>query len=68
MKNLKKKVKNYTWTMTMNQGTESKTILEAKMEVLYIDILIWCSFALTPQQETFLGCHLLNRDVLNSES
>lgn len=54
--------------MTVNQGTESKTILEAEMEILYIDIFVWSSFALAPQQETLFGGHFLHRNVLNGES
>lgn len=42
--------------------------LETEVEVLYVDILIWSSFALAPQQESLLGCHLFNRDILDGES
>lgn len=41
---------------------------ETEMEVLYVDILIWSSFALAPQQETFFSCHFLNRDILDGKS
>lgn len=38
------------------------------MEVLHVDILVWCRFALTPQQETFFGCHLFNGNILNGKT
>ena len=37
------------------------------MEVLYIDIFVWCCLALAPEEEAFLGGHLLYRDVLDGE-
>ena len=37
------------------------------MEVLDIDVLIRCSFALAPKEQTFLGGHFLHGDVLNGE-
>lgn len=44
------------------------THLEGQMEVLYVDVLVGCRLALAPQQQTLLGGHLLNRDVLNGET
>lgn len=38
------------------------------MEVLYVDILVRSSLALAPQQQTFLGCHLFHRNVLDGEA
>lgn len=38
------------------------------MEVLYINVLVWGSLTLTPQQQTFLGGHFFNGNVLNSET
>lgn len=38
------------------------------MEVLYVDVLVGCRLALTPQQQTLLGGHLLHRDILNGET
>jgi hypothetical protein len=37
------------------------------MEVLHIDILVWCRFALAPQQQPLLCSHFLNRDVLDGK-
>ena len=37
------------------------------MEVLDIDVLVRCSFALAPKEQTFLGGHFLHGDVLNGE-
>lgn len=52
----------------IHESAESKTILEAEMEVLNIDVFVRSCFTLTPQQETLLSCHLLDRDVLDGES
>lgn len=38
------------------------------MEVLYVDVLVGRRLALAPQQQTFLGGHLLDGDVLNGET
>lgn len=51
-----------------NHGDRSNTHFEAKMEVLYVDIFVWSSFALAPQQETFFGGHFLHRNVLDGET
>ena len=37
------------------------------MEVLYVDIFVWRRLALAPEEEAFLGGHLLDRDVLDGE-
>ena len=37
------------------------------MEVLDIDVLVRCSFALAPKEQTFLGGHFLHGDVLDGE-
>lgn len=37
------------------------------MEVLHIDILVRGSLPLAPEEETLLGSHLLNTDVLDGE-
>lgn len=55
-------------TVTMDQGAERQTVLERQMEVLDVDVLVGGGLALTPEQETFLGGHLLDRDVLDGES
>lgn len=34
-----------------------------QMEVLYINVLVWSSFPLAPQQQTLLGGHLCNMDT-----
>lgn len=52
----------------IHESAESKTILEAEMEVLDVDVLVWSCLTLTPQQETLLSCHFFNRDVLDGES
>lgn len=41
--------------------------LEGSVEVLHVDILVRGSLALAPEEETFLGSHLLNADVLDGE-
>ncbi len=33
------------------------------VEVLYVDVSVWSCFPLTPQQETFFGCHLCKRNI-----
>lgn len=38
------------------------------MKVLHIDVLVRSRFALTPQKQTFFGSHLLDGNVLNSET
>ena len=38
------------------------------MEVLYINVLVWCSLTLAPEEETFLGGGFFDRDILDSES
>ena len=43
------------------------TISPAQVEVLDIDIFVRCCLPLTPEQETFLGSHLLHGDVLDGE-
>jgi hypothetical protein len=56
----------------MNEGRRNlitrKTHLETEMEILYVDVFVWSSFALAPQQETFFGCHFLNGNILDGES
>ena len=37
------------------------------VEVLDVDVLVGRRLALAPEQETLLGGHLLNRDVLDGE-
>ena len=37
------------------------------MEVLDIDVLVWGCLPLAPEQQAFLGSHLLHRDVLDGE-
>lgn len=54
--------------MTMNEGAEGKAVLEGQVEVLYVDVLVRCRLALAPQQQTFLGGHLLHGNVLDGES
>ena len=38
------------------------------MEVLDVDILVWCSLALAPEKETLFGGGFLDGDVLDGES
>lgn len=38
------------------------------MEVLNVDVLVGRRLALAPQQETLLGCHFLDGNVLNGEA
>lgn len=45
-----------------------QTHLEREMEVLHVDVLVGRGLALAPQQETLLGCHFLDGNVLNGES
>lgn len=47
---------------------KSRAYLETEVEVLYIDIFVWSSFALAPQQETLFGCHFLNGNILDGKS
>ena len=42
--------------------------LEGGVEVLDIDVLVGCCLALAPEQQTFLGGHLLHADVLDGEA
>lgn len=59
---------NEIGAMAMDEGAECQTVLEGEMEVLYVDVLVWRRFALAPQQQTLLGCHLFHRDVLDGET
>lgn len=54
--------------MTMDEGAEGETVLERKVEVLDVDVLVRGRLPLAPQQQTFLGSHLFNGDVLDGES
>ena len=47
----------------------SKIVAKGKpqVEVLYVDIFVWRRLALAPEEEAFLGGHLLDRDVLDGE-
>ena len=51
----------------VDEGAERQTITPAQVEVLHIDVLVRCGLALAPEQETLLGGHLLNGDVLDGE-
>lgn len=44
------------------------TYLEAEMEVLYVDILVWSGLALAPQQQALFGGHLFDGNVLDGET
>lgn len=44
------------------------THLEGQMEVLDVDVLVGRRLALAPQQQTLLGGHLLDGNVLDGES
>lgn len=48
--------------------SERHPYLEGEMEVLYVDILVRRRLALAPQQQTLLGGHLLDRNVLDGEA
>ena len=39
-----------------------------EMEVLHVDVLVGGSLPLAPQQQTFLGGHFLNGNVLDGEA
>ena len=39
-----------------------------QVEVLYVDIFVWRRLALAPEEEAFLGGHLLDGDVLDGET
>src|ERR1700739_34834 len=54
--------------MTMNERTESKSILPTHVEVLHVDILVRSRLPLAPEEESFFGSHFLHRDVLNGKS
>ena len=53
--------------MPVDEGAERQTITPAQVEVLHVDVLVGCGLALAPEQETLLGGHLLNGDVLDGE-
>lgn len=38
------------------------------MEVLYVNVLVWSSLALAPQQQTFFSGHFFNGNVLDGET
>jgi hypothetical protein len=38
------------------------------MEVLDIDVLVWSCLTLAPQQQTFLGCHFFDGNVLDGKT
>jgi len=46
-------------TMTVDERAEGKTVFEAHVKVLDVDVLVRLSLALTPQQQAFLGRHFL---------
>ena len=51
----------------VDEGAERQTITPAQVEVLHVDVLVGSGLALAPEQETLLGSHLLNGDVLDGE-
>lgn len=38
----------------VDQGTESQTVFEGKVEVLDVHVLVGCCLSLAPEQQTFL--------------
>ncbi len=36
------------WSVAMNQGAEGQAVLEAHVEVLDVDVLVWLGLTLTP--------------------
>lgn len=60
--------KEYNTYSILKAHKSPRTNLERQMEVLYVDVLVGSSLALTPQQQTLLGGHLLNGNVLYGES
>eukprot|EP01137_Pigoraptor_chileana_P027911 Opistho-2@11140 len=51
--------------VAVDQSAESKTILEAHVEVLDVDVLVALSLLLAPQEQTLFGRELLDSDVLD---
>ena len=51
----------------VDEGAERQTITPAQVEVLHVDVLVGGGLALAPEQQTLLGSHLLNGDVLDGE-
>lgn len=54
--------------MAMDESAERKAVTPAEMEVLDVDVLVGRRFPLAPEQETLLGGHLLDGDVLDGEA
>lgn len=38
----------------VDEGAEGQAVLEREVEVLHVDVLVWCSLALAPEKQTFL--------------
>ena len=53
--------------MAVDEGAERQAITPAQVEVLHVDVLVGGGLALAPEQQTLLGGHLLNRNVLDGE-
>jgi hypothetical protein len=46
-------------SVTVDEGTESQTVVEGRREVLHVHIAVGLGLALAPQQEALLGGHTL---------
>jgi len=55
-------------TMLVDEGAESKTILEAVLEILNIDITIALGLLLAPEKETLLGTETFLRKIADGET
>lgn len=54
--------------MAMDEGAECQAVFEGEVEVLDVDVLVGGGLPLAPEQQTFLGSHLLHGDVLDGET
>ncbi len=52
-------------TMSMNESTEGETVPPGQVEVVHAHVLVGSSLTLAPEQQSFLGGHLLYRDILD---
>jgi len=55
-------------TVLVDEGAESKTILEAVLEVLNVDVTIALGLLLAPEEETLLGTETFLREIADSET
>jgi hypothetical protein len=55
-------------SVSVDQSTESKTVLERDSEVLDIDVVVWLGLSSAPQEETFLGGKTFLAETGDSET